>query len=559
VQELDSGSAMNLFRPLYRYLVKKRRHWASFLIGIWLLMAQNIAFAGACICDCYYCAYWSPCLCEIWSPEALEGIAEETEAVLAALSASVAALSKLIVEVDNSFASVGGKVVEALGKSSASNKVLNEGQVAVTKGNNFLFGKKTGFVGSAPKSADEAAAHAIMKNIAADPSSKVCNEILTGSQSLALVSSGKDIAKDAMNTRMIDSMGTSRAADAESSFNRHVAAHCTLSDVFNGLCVAAAADHMQDLDVLPPGYGDRGEGMNKQLSEEEKRAAQGWLDNVIGLGNYPASDYAEDVYNSDARKSFSGINHVIQARTSVVTDALNAEIARRSKVVIVFNSDLSARADVQAQMTDANPSLAPASMAAGSPDTTTQCAASTDYARYQNIGSSTVNAAINSAYDSVSSSLGGYGVSLSAFHYYAYIESTKNPQARAGTFYGLYQLGSGALSDINMSGLLPDGVYDPVQNAKAGALYAQKNIGLLKNMFPNGVQGVTPAFAAYAMHNMGPTGFKEIYNNVTSGTPLSDIRKLAIQKNMSPKVPLNEVTGRMYWEFWKKKFGLSGC
>jgi len=525
-----------------------------------LLFISQSANAGVCV---YMGGYW----CEIWSPDMLIAISQATTAILAAIAAALAAVKLALLTVINyqilpETAAASAKVVAAYETQGARNKVGADGEAATMQGKAFLFGSQVGLPGSTPRSPQEAVSATLIKNTGVTMPSKVCNELVGQTQVTSLVSSGAAIATDAMNTRLVNSMRTSRMSDAEASHNRHASSYCTLSDVFNGICEAAAADHLQNLDVTPPGYIRDGESKTTQLSEEEKRAAMVWSENVLGMGNYPASDYNEDTYNSDARKAFSGSNNVIQARMSTVAHSLNSQIARRSKVVVAFNADNSARADVANQIADANPNLDPSSTTTGTAETQARCAASADFAKYEKMGTAAVNTAINNSFangDSGSPLL-NFGISLSAWHYYAYVESTKNPNAVSpAKYYGLYQMGAGALSDVGMSGLLPTQIFDPYQNGIAAKKYAIANIAAFSSTFPKGVKGVPPVFVLYGMHNMGASGFKQIYDNITTGAPLSAARKKAIQGNMSPRVPLDQINGQMYWEFWRKKFGINAC
>ncbi|MBC3910791.1 lytic transglycosylase domain-containing protein [Undibacterium sp. NL8W] len=497
----------------------------------------------------------------------LIAISQATTAILAAIAAALAAVKLALLTVINyqilpETAAASAKVVAAYETQGARNKVGADGEAATMQGKAFLFGSQVGLPGSTPRSPQEAVSATLIKNTGVTMPSKVCNELVGQTQVTSLVSSGAAIATDAMNTRLVNSMRTSRMSDAEASYHRHASSYCTLSDVFNGICDAAAADHLQNLDVMPPGYIRDGESKTTQLSEEEKRAAMVWTENVLGMGNYPATDYSEDTYNSDARKAFSGSNNVIQARMSTVAHSLNSQIARRSKVVVAFNADNSARADVANQIADANPNLDPSSTTTGTAETQARCAASADFAKYEKMGTAAVNTAINNSFangDSGSPLL-NFGISLSAWHYYAYVESTKNPNAVSpAKYYGLYQMGAGALSDVGMSGLLPTQIFDPYQNGIAAKKYAIANIAAFSSTFPKGVKGVPPVFVLYGMHNMGASGFKQIYDNITTGAPLSAARKKAIQGNMSPRVPLDQINGQMYWEFWRKKFGINAC
>ncbi|MFZ6639516.1 hypothetical protein ACO0LL_07205 [Undibacterium sp. TC4M20W] len=531
----------------------------SFLL-LSLFFISLSARAGVCIYEGYI-------ICEIWSPDMLIAIAEATTGVVAAISAAVSAVTLAATALVNYQVlpetwGAGAKVAAAFELSGARNKVENDGEAAMLHGKSFLYGTQLGLPGSTPRGPEEAAAATLIKGVGANMPTKVCNELVSQTQVTPLISSGTAIAADAMNTRMINSMRTSRMADAEASYLRHSTSYCSMSDVFNGICEAAAADHLQNLDVMPPGYTRTGEAKTTQLSEEEKRAAMVWSENVMGMGNYPATDYNEDTYNSDARKAFSGSNDVIQARMSTVAHSLNSQIARRSKVVVAFNADNSARADVANQIADANPNLDPSSTTTGSPETQARCAASADFAKYEAMGKADVNAAINNSFANGDSGtpLLNFGISRSAWHYYAYVESTKNPRAVSPAhYYGLYQMGAGALGDVGMSGLLPEQVFDPYQNGIAAKKYAIANIAAFSSTFPQGVKGVPPVFVLYGMHNMGAAGFKQIYDNITTGAPLSAARKKAIQGNMSPRVPLEQINGQMYWEFWRKKFGINAC
>ena len=556
-----------MFADLLLFLIKpspgrRRRFMRASLLFMLLagcFFAVRLAHAGACVCDVptpVGCADW----CEIWSPDLLSALASGTSAIVGAIGDLGSLIVSETLTINNTMSSVGGKIVIAIDKGYAGNKTLNEGIVSQPMGKSLMMGQQTGFPGSVPVNANEGLAQNQVKTLAADGTPKICNEIMTGSQSLGLVSGGVDSGRDAIVDRITGGLSTSRDVHAQGSFNDHVNGYCSLADLFNGICNAAAPDDEQNLDVMPPGFIDRGEGMTSQMSETEKRGAQAWLDNVVGLGNYPASDFSEDVYNSDARKHFSATNNVVQARLSSVASAGADYIARRNKVVVVFNSDGSATADVTGQVTNANPNLAPAAMTAGASDTIAQCGASQTFSQYIGMGSADVNSAINNAYNANSSGFSGFGISMGAWHYYAVIESSKIPTAKSPSgYYGLYQMGAGALSDVGMSNLLPTQIYDPVQNANAAAALEQLNIQSFASNFPNGVSGVSPVFVLYGMHNMGPSGFKEIYSNITNGTPLSASRAKAIQSNMSPTVPLAQITGKMYWEFWKKKFGLTGC
>lgn len=509
---------------------------------------------------------WAFYCCEVWSPAMLQGFADAVEAILSASALAFSGIGLTITGLVNyqilpEIWGAGAKVAASIELNGARTKVQNDGEASNMMGKSFLFGTQVGLPGSLPKGPQEAAAAAMIKRAGNEMPSKVCNELVAQVQVTPLVSAGTAIAADAMNTRLVNSMRTSRMADAEASYNRHASSYCSLSDVFNGICYAAAADHMQNMDVVPPGYNQNGEAKSTQLSEEEKRAAMTWAENIMGLGNYPGMDYSEDTYNSDARKSFSGGNSAVTARMSVVAHALDSYIARRSKVVVAFNTDNSARADVANQIADANPNLDSSSTTTGAPDTQARCAASTDFSQYEQMGKANVNDAINSSFGGAGSgALTGFGISRSAWHYYAYVESTKNPNAVSSAgYYGLYQMGAGALADVGMSGLLPTAVFDPAQNATAAEKYAAANIAAFSSTFPNGVKGVPPVFVLYGMHNMGAAGFKQIYDNITTGAPLSAARKKAIQGNMSPRVPLDQINGQMYWEFWRKKFGIQAC
>ncbi|MES2038857.1 MAG: transglycosylase SLT domain-containing protein [Pseudomonadota bacterium] len=539
------------------------RRYALFSVGLLLLplvFFSKSATAGVCIYEGYI-------ICEIWSPDMLLAISEATSAILLAISGAVSAVTLAVAGMVNyqllpETWGAGAKVAAAIELNGARNKVENDGEASMLQGKSFLYGIQVGLPGSTPRNPQEAVAATLIKATGTTMPSKVCNELVAQTQVTPLISSGTAIATDAMNTRLINSMRTSRMSDAEASYFRHSTTYCTLSDVFNGICEAAAPDHLQNLDVMPPGSIRAGEAKTTQLSEEEKRAAMVWSENVMGMGNYPASDYSEDTYNSDARKAFSGSNNVIQARMSTVAHSLNSQIARRSKVVVAFNADNSARADVASQIADANPNLDPSSTTTGSADTSSRCAASADFAKYEKMGKADVNTAINNSFANGDSGapLLQFGISRSAWHYYAYVESTKNPAAVSPAhYYGLYQMGAGALADVGMSGLLPDQVFDPYQNGIAAKKYAIANIAAFGATFPNGVKGVPPVFVLYGMHNMGASGFKQIYDNITTGAPLSDARKKAIQGNMSPRVPLEQINGQMYWEFWRKKFGINAC
>lgn len=541
-------------QPTARKSVPRRYVWSllSFLL-LPLFFASRSVWA-------FYC-------CEVWSPAMLAGISEATGTILAAISAAVAsftlALNGLVnFQVLPEIWGAGAKVAAAIEMNGARNKVASDGEASTLQGKSFLYGSQVGLSVSPPKGPQEAATAALVKNMGSDHPARVCNELVAQTQVTPLTSSGTAIAADAMNTRIVNSMRTSRMADAEASYNRHSTSYCSLSDVFNGICYAAAADHMQNLDVMPPGYNQDGESKSSQLSEEEKRAAMIWSENILGMGNYPAMDYSEDTYNSDTRKAFSGSNNVVQARMSTVAHSLNSQIARRSKVVVAFNADNSARADVANQIADANPNLDPAATTTGAPETQSRCAASMDFSQYEKMGKADVNTAINNSFANADSGtpLLNFGVSRSAWHYYAYVESTKNPTAVSSAgYYGLYQMGVGALADVGMSGLMPTAVFDPYQNAIAAKKYAIANIAAFSSTFPNGVKGVPPVFVLYGMHNMGAAGFKQIYDNITTGAPLSAARKKAIQGNMSPRVPLDQINGQMYWEFWRKKFGANAC
>lgn len=524
-----------------------------------LLVAQS-ANAGPCV-------YMGWTICEIWSPEMIIALSNAAGSIAVAISAAVssvtfAAASLINYQVLPEAAGASANVAAAFQMEEAKNKVEADGETATMQGKALLFGSQIGLPGSTPRNAQEAVASVMVKNTGSEPSAKVCNELVGQTQVTALASAGTALATDAMNTRLVNSMRTSRMADAEASYLRHTSSYCTLSDVFNGLCEAAAADHLQNLDVMPPGYSKTDEAKTTQLSEEEKRAAMVWTENVIGLGNYPATDYNEDTYNSDARKAFSGVNNTLTARMSTVAHSLNSQIARRSKVVVAFNEDNSARADVASQIADANPNLDPSSTTTGSPETQSRCAASMDFAKYEKMGTADVNAAINNSFTNgdTGTPLLNFGISRSAWHYYAFVESSKNPKAVSpAKYYGLYQMGAGALADVGMSGLLPTAVFDPFQNGIAAKRYAIANIAAFSSTFPKGVKGVPPVFVLYGMHNMGAAGFKQIYDNITTGAPLSTARKKAIQGNMSPRVPLEQINGQMYWEFWRKKFGINAC
>lgn len=541
----------------------KRSVWTFFItttLFLLLLTVAQSAKAGPCV-------YMGWTICEIWSPEMIVAFANAAGAIATAISAAVASVTLAATTLINfqvlpEAAGAAANVAAAFDIQGARSKVDADGEASAMQGKALLFGTQIGLPGSTPRNAQEAVASVMVKNTAAEQPGKVCNELVAQTQVTPLVASGTALAADAMNTRLVNSMRTSRMADAEASYLRHTSSYCTLSDVFNGLCDAAAADHLQNLDILPPGYTKTGEAKTSQLSEEEKRAAMVWSENVMGLGNYPATDYNEDTYNSDARKAFSGTNNTLTARMSAVAHSLNSQIARRSKVVVAFNEDNSARADVASQIADANPNLDPAVTTTGSTETATRCSASMDFSKYEQMGTADVNSAINTSFASgdAGSPLLKFGISRSAWHYYAFVESTKNPRAVSpAKYYGLYQMGLAALTDVGMAGLLPTGIFDPLQNGIAAKRYALQNIGAFSASFPNGVKGVPPIFVLYGMHNMGVGGFKQIYDNITTGAPLTTARKKAIQGNMSPRVPLEQINGQMYWEFWRKKFGVNAC
>lgn len=533
-------------------------YWGCGLILLSMFLMAKMAHAGPCV---YLGGYW----CELWGEEASYAFIAAGNAVVLAIGGVVTLFTGLLnmwvqVQILPELANASTKTAIAFEVNWGRDKVLNEGETAMKQGKSLLYGSQIGLPGSTPASPQEAAAVAMIKDSGSEHPGRVCNTLVAQTQVTPLVSAGTGLATDAMNTRLVNSMRTSRMADAEASYLRHTSSYCSLSDVLNGLCEAAAPDHMQNLDVMPPGYTKSGEAKTTQLSEEEKRAAMVWTENVMGLGNYPAMDYNEDTYNSDARKAFSGSNNAIQARLSTVAHSMNSQIARRSKVVVTFNEDNSARADVASQIADANPNLDPSSTTTGSAETQSRCAASMDFAKYEKMGSAAVNTAINNSFDSGSSDLLNFGISRSAWHYYAFIESSKQPGAVSlNKFFGLYQMSAGALADAGMSNLLPDKIFEPYPNALSAKRYAEINIKGFNKKFPSGVKGVPPVFVLYGMHNMGAAGFKDIYDNITNGTPLSTERKKAIQGNMRPRVPLEQINGQMYWEFWRKKFGVNAC
>lgn len=105
------------------------------------------------------------------------------------------------------------------------------------------------------------------------------------------------------------------------------------------------------------------------------------------------------------------------------------------------------------------------------------------------------------------------GVELKALRGFAKIESNFNPTAVNGSSRGLMQMQPGAWSDAAKTDPAVKGydqVFDPLQNALAGAAYYKLNLRAIARI-PGFTGPIEPAMV-YMAHQQGAGGFAELWN-----------------------------------------------
>jgi hypothetical protein len=112
------------------------------------------------------------------------------------------------------------------------------------------------------------------------------------------------------------------------------------------------------------------------------------------------------------------------------------------------------------------------------------------------------------------------GLPFEVLRGFAKIESNFNPKAANGSSRGLMQMQPGAWADVKS--LVPglpryeEGVFDPLQNARAGAAYIKLNQRRLRKA---GYTGELSPAVAYLAHQQGAGGFIELWRASLGNVP----------------------------------------
>lgn len=142
-----------------------------------------------------------------------------------------------------------------------------------------------------------------------------------------------------------------------------------------------------------------------------------------------------------------------------------------------------------------------------------------------------------------------HGVDLNLLTRMALIESNMDPRAVSATgAKGLLQFVGDTGRAYGMS--TDEQLFNPFINADAGARYIKSNINALKS---NGIP--ENELSVYLSHQLGASGFAQVWNAASNGTALSPERLKAMRQN-NPGLSSDKIgDARLFISAWDKKIG----
>lgn len=529
--------------------LKNSRAWIAgfFLVVTGLfgggMVTWRSAEANTCICSCYpTCPWWGPCLCEVWSPDALSGWESFGEDIIEEIESGTEDLLDKIQEFGQDLGSTRSKQQEALAKAMANDKNFMENMAAI----------KT-------PTAAEITQQFMVERIGMKPAQESANDVANAYVAASKVWDAVGNATRAEIDNALSFLSNEPHANKLYGYNLHAGRYCTHVEMIQGQCIAAG-DNMRAADLIPPVFaGDDHDETATQhhFGAAQLDAARAWMIHVMGAGRYPMNNAMAGELNAEQAKAFEARNNTLKARASVFTGAMAAQIRRRTQNIVAFDFGSGAPAGAYQSVTQAlgeqNPLLGGLSFKAGESASTEaskgfMCSGKPSVAG----GRAEVDAAINAAYDA--SNLSSMGVDRESFHRYALMASAKNPEVArdsSSPYKGLYRLHESAVFGTVCGG---GDIYDPVANATCSARYAEQNWSELQKL--DSVYGVSPAQALYMSIQQGAGGFAKIYRYVLTGTepPAGDALRENMVKSMPGSVSMDMISVKQWWSHWKSKF-----